>query len=483
MSYKNIYVLGGGPIGLMCAIEAKQYFRNVTIIEKRQGYTRTNVPALQQDITKHLTGLGLDKTLWQGRSPGDSVAFSRIEEALWDRARSEGVEMKRGFFIQGILGRKQLPNGRFKYMTLILKAWDDQAKKADPYGRTMALDCDLLIVAAGGGAAGDPVILETLGFTYDKLKAKNYGAFGIFEEGKERPTLDSGKQTAISKQTKQMTSGNISFRTPDHKYLLVTLSGCTKADFKALQSNAEKLRKVLISAAQVSPNALDEIKAVQKNTAVFKIAIQRVRHFYSPNYPAVIVGDAAVTPHPEAGSGIGTGFKGFQELQRLLVALKKTHRSKNNDAMFMAFEDAYELHVSRKALEGTSIVIRNQLKLLKTFKDDVQQAIVAASGGPATSQKILQDLIRDLQVKIADALEKELQDEEAQTKDFIKLLEGKDPDLLDWDSTVGKLWREVDSTYTSIKRLTTDISLYTDRLAEIEKVIKFSDTVMQARAK
>ena len=65
----------------------------------------------------------------------------------------------------------------------------------------------------------------------------------------------------------------------------------------------------------------------------------------------MLVGDAAVTPHPQAGSGIGTGFAGFEELQKLFAALKKAHRSNNNEAVFQNFNTAYELHASRKALE------------------------------------------------------------------------------------------------------------------------------------
>ena len=59
MSIKSVVILGGGPIGLMCAIEAKKHFKNVTIVEKRAGYVRTNVPVLQDDIKQHLKDLKL----------------------------------------------------------------------------------------------------------------------------------------------------------------------------------------------------------------------------------------------------------------------------------------------------------------------------------------------------------------------------------------------------------------------------------------
>lgn len=59
MSIKLVVILGGGPIGRMCTIEAKKHFKSVTIIEKWAGYTRTNVPVLQDDIKQHLRNLKL----------------------------------------------------------------------------------------------------------------------------------------------------------------------------------------------------------------------------------------------------------------------------------------------------------------------------------------------------------------------------------------------------------------------------------------
>ena len=48
----------------MCAIEARQKFvTDVTIVEKRMGYTRTNVPQLQTPILKHLEKVGVASQL------------------------------------------------------------------------------------------------------------------------------------------------------------------------------------------------------------------------------------------------------------------------------------------------------------------------------------------------------------------------------------------------------------------------------------
>jgi 2-polyprenyl-6-methoxyphenol hydroxylase-like FAD-dependent oxidoreductase len=78
MPFNRVAVIGGGPIGLMCAIEAKQQgFREVYLIEKRPEYTRMNVPQLWPDVRKHLKKVipevRLDKRLMGG------VSFRQIE--------------------------------------------------------------------------------------------------------------------------------------------------------------------------------------------------------------------------------------------------------------------------------------------------------------------------------------------------------------------------------------------------------------------
>jgi 2-polyprenyl-6-methoxyphenol hydroxylase-like FAD-dependent oxidoreductase len=58
MGIQRVVILGGGPVGLLCAIEARQQgFGEVTIIEKRGEYTRLNVPQLTPGLMGHLEGL------------------------------------------------------------------------------------------------------------------------------------------------------------------------------------------------------------------------------------------------------------------------------------------------------------------------------------------------------------------------------------------------------------------------------------------
>lgn len=481
MSFKNIVVLGGGPIGLMCAIEAKQRFKNVTIVEKRSGgYTRTNVPQLQNPIVKHLNTIGVGQQLWQGQTPGSSVAFSRIEDSLWAKAQGVGVVMERGYFLEGIMGSgpRKTSDGRYKSMNLTVRQWDDRAKGPAAGGAFKALSCDLLIVAAGGSATTDPVMLSKLGFGHRKLKAKNYGAFGIFSTDGHQPKQET--KLAVAPIATQMVDGKISFNTPDHNYLLVTLSKCTKSDFKRLQSNVVELRKILLGVGRTMAHPLSHIKDVQKNVGLFKITIQRAAQFYSNDYPAVIVGDAAVTPHPQAGSGIGTGFKGFQELQILLSSISQRNRAQDLDGVLLEFNNAYELHVSKKAIEGTIIVLGNLIKMVETCIADVQATTAALPDVTRGLGKLMKDM-GDQMVAAADLLRLDFEQQRTAARQFEQQLDAPGAQLLDWDTTVGALWSDINDTYKAVKTLTAGFSLYADRLALLEEKLKFRDNGMRVR--
>jgi 2-polyprenyl-6-methoxyphenol hydroxylase-like FAD-dependent oxidoreductase len=471
MSYKSVVVIGAGPIGLMAAIEARQNFvKNVTLIEKRRSYTRTNVPYLATPIVKHLEHIGVSKDIWGDRKTTDSVELSQMEEGLFRQAKALGIKIERGYVAEGLMGRDKNRHGRYKSIAITIREWDDVNKCNKRMGEIKTLDCDLLIVCSGGAAAADPVVVQKLGFTFHKLQAKNYGAYGIFTPLSRDPNTNVNTQDPVFKglrtEAQKITGFEVAYNTPEHNYLLVTLAQCPRDDFKMLQRDSKKLREVLQTVGHsMTTTVLTEIKEVEKNVGLFKIAIQRAQQFYSKDYPAVLVGDAAVTPHPQAGSGIGTGFAGFEELQKLFAALKKAHRSNNNEAVFQNFNTAYELHASRKALEGTGLVLSNLIKMLNGWRTEVNAEI--ASSRSTAAKSMAQDMTRT-----ADALIQQLTDEQTSCKKFVDLLKGDEPDLLDWDTTVGDLWNKIGATYKAIKSFTDGMSMLTDRLEKIEPLLK-----------
>src|SRR5262249_35109777 len=150
------------------------------------GYSRTNVPVLDTDIRRHFEKLGVTKAMEIGSgkpltSSPDAAAFSKIEQALLDKATGLGVAIERPYVVTTAVGAGMNKHGRYKSVQLVLTEWDEK-KKQTLNTQQKRLEADLVVVATGGGGtAADGVIVNTLGFAYERLKAKNYGAYAVFD--------------------------------------------------------------------------------------------------------------------------------------------------------------------------------------------------------------------------------------------------------------------------------------------------------------
>lgn len=471
MSYKRVVILGGGPIGLLCAIEAKKYFKHVTIIEKRLDYSRTNVPKIGDDMRKHLNEIQVGKEIGFD-NVHTNVSIARMEEALSHRALQLGVNIIRGFVVTAVAGFDPKKDQTFKQMHLQVDEWDHPGRCIKVHGKQFVLQSDLLIVCTGGSSHTDPV-MKTLAFSWSILKAKNYAAFGIFEPiGDYRhvtgdlnaPVFDQGLKKQLYPMAESIAPAKTPLKSHDHNYLLVTLSGCTKSDFGLLKSNTLALKKVLAMLGMtISGTVLHQIKDVDKNVALFKIQIKKANQLYSPFFPAVLVGDAAVTPHPETGSGLVTGFKGFEEIQKLLLALAKTHRSEDNRHHFMNFDQSYHLFVAEKALKGTFTILENLVKTVRIFTDELLQHI------SRVDHRGTQSVLRAIQ-READEILDELGYQLVESEQLCNLLFGKSS-TVDEGASIQRLWRRIDLTYVRIKEFTAGVGFLDEKLDEIERRI------------
>jgi len=481
MGINRVVILGGGPIGLFCAIEASLHFNDVWIIEKRPRFTRLNVPQVSDEkLHAHLVSLDPHEKLPRPELGSHFGSIKQIERTLLEQAVSRGVTIMRPYVVRGVQGDSltsvqaggdaDKPH-RYKRIRLTYRQWDDGNKKMDARTNDHVLGgVDLLVVATGGGAVDDPLVIQNLGFKYEKLKAKNYMAYGIFEPSPELE--DVPQKEAMSDLYDKVTGGrSIAYETGkrqsvDLQYFLPALAGITKKDFKDLKASRALLQRVLValkSGHGQSSGVLESMQNVEKNMLAFKIQIQRAQQFYSPTFPAVLVGDAAVTPHPDSGSGLVTGFRGFEELKVLFKALAETSGAKDDVVAYQDFNERYELHVSKKALDGTVSIIENLAHLCAQYANDLLREHGIG----------LDDAFRQAAARMK-GLELSLKTHERLAKRLLKRLQTPNAEKLPelaLPETASKLWADLTMTYREIKEVTKMVSLLEGRIGEIEKLI------------
>ena len=188
-----------------------------------------------------------------------------------------------------------------------------------------------------------------------------------------------------------------------------------------------------------------------------------------------MVGDAAVTPHPDTASGYVSGFRGYQELVTLYEALSHTTAPADQSAIYQSFNDRYEMHVSEKALEGTVTIITHNLRLMDTYVSDLGILAVRAATDELTK-------VFEVRSKVAVKLKakwQKLQDDAAGIQSRYKKHSGTLKPL-DWKTTVGTLWSDLAHCWKLQKILTSDHTLLVEKIALLESQTKTVDQMKQA---
>ena len=445
MAFKKIVVVGGGPIGLFCAIDAAEVFKTmwskVTVVEMRQEYSRMNVPTLHNEIHKHLQHLGVkDKALGKaGIAP-----LAQLEKALYDKAKGMNVRMRSGYVVTDVTGLKKRKDGRYKDMSITIRQWDHAKKMAT--GKSEVLSCDLLVIAIGSGGVERgqqfaKIFEETLGFTQKKLQAATFAAYGVYTKTRKDDAI------SVTSATKQV-FGGIKFETDTGNYLLITLKDISPSDFQKLKSDAAELRRCMTTLGQAYQNQiLNTLDSNSKAVGAFEVRIKRAGHVISPSFPALLVGDSAVSPHPSQGTGLLTGFHGFEALQDLFKALKNTNRSSDEsaDALF-AFEDAYEIWVSAKSIEGTIVTLKFLDEMMERYEMGNRRNQTTVQSSKAKAMLMLDEML-------ADFIRKDLKSELNRAKWFAQLLS---EDTARLDKAAGRTTRTSEDLSAQFKDLKRD---------------------------
>lgn len=375
----RIGVVGAGPIGLMAALEARLQGAEVILFEARDAsYSRRQVLALDRSTEQKLTKFGVKWELLESETKGQGnlVAVKYLEKALWERADELGIERRVGWSLTGVAredGSAQT-SATFQHQP---DAPNDQPKatgksgakgkgrsgakgtgrssgkrkeksrgkgKGGAKGRgrrkvkdaaestTSVEQLDLLVVAAGAGVARankytGARIADALDITYEVQKAKDYAAVGLFE-----PTTEGRAPSSDG------TNWAYRFNTPKVTYLLRQIPADLFATFQGPEGR-EELEAFIMDRARThfqmgaNPALAKSTNASGQptpNLGVFPIEIQQAKTFVNETLQALVIGDAAATPHPHSGSGFNTGVRSLDALVDVVRAVQSQLRARSD---------------------------------------------------------------------------------------------------------------------------------------------------------
>jgi len=444
-------------LGLMAAIRACEAgFSQVTILEQRTDYTRQNVPTLKGPIVNYLEEKGITKELGIVPDKDQWASFASLEGALERRAIHAGVRILRGVVATDVIGhdlRGDPPNQRYKRVQIRISEWDATNKVAKP--STESITADLLVIAVGGSAANNPLVAK-LGFGYDRLRAKNYMAYALFNlAGPQIPRTPEDELN--TQKLRSLVHGRTTLQTTDSRYLLLSLTGLTKADFVNLRHQQIRLRSLMQTIVNNLFWGERKILEGKNSVQVFKVRLQRARTVASGLYPAVLLGDAALTPHPQTGSGLVTGFTGFQALETLLDDLKKLSTRTASGPLLAAYNQTYGKATAERALKASFTIADNLHRLLTELRNEVNHFPQRFNPLGFTQFKNTITILIEVFAWARGKLDEIYTSITAGHADYESA----------WSDQALMIWDQLDRAYVRLKQLTQDIELASRRIGEL----------------
>lgn len=267
-------VVGGGPVGLATAIEAKQSGFDVTIVEKREDYIRNQTFFLFDSSLELLEKWGLSIPEMKVIDIGEGgkiglVQIKVLEKYLQKRASDLGIENVHGELVD------------------IYK--EDKSIRVSTEGKETDLFYDVLVGADGAYS----VTREKLGIDCHH--------FGEAIAGSAFVPLESKGEIGFSPYSHEencfirkidLGSGSLLF---------------LQSESKEIDDFEEILEKISLKCGW--KEEADAI-AIGKATMMkdIHVLLQQAVEFSSENYSTILVGDAAATASFLQGMGVNTGF-------------------------------------------------------------------------------------------------------------------------------------------------------------------------------
>ena len=225
----GVAVVGGGPIGLLAAVEARMAGASqVHVYEGRNDpYSRLNVLKIDSPQLQRFRTAGIfDAIFPKGVIGTGTASVKSIEMALEDRCNMLGIRLERGLFLVDV---KRNEDGEVE----LLFQGEDKPKT-----------CDVLIVATGASIASaqkhanNVVLSDNLGVPIQKSEVKDYAAVGVFSKNSTR---GDGKNN-------DTTDGwAYDFETDEVKYIVTQL---TEEEYKKFCDDPLALRNRIVEDAK-----------------------------------------------------------------------------------------------------------------------------------------------------------------------------------------------------------------------------------------
>lgn len=320
----DVLVAGAGPAGLASAIEARLAGANVSVIELRDDqFNRDNVLQLDKSTLALLKRLGVYEALFseedaEGRDDGIDahIPIRALQQGLLDRALELGITVEYHAEVAELTPVAKSPGKSIAtiHQVEFSKGKGGQKKKKIVGSKTVTFD---LFIAAYGAGTSRQTSPELLGIDIEeRSKKKAYVAIGLFEAVGSRDDL-AAQMMKGNKQIKDRgleeaaILGGIPLYAQKVHYVLGLL---TDEDEKAARKEDLKAggigfgRTDWVSAAVERLGLSYGMLGKVRDAFWLAIQLQQAERFANPELGAILIGDAAATPHPGSGSGVNTAF-------------------------------------------------------------------------------------------------------------------------------------------------------------------------------